>query len=272
MSTRHPHSATAPFAAPPFDLDSPLILRAEQAAEGRQVPGLDYYGACRPAGHAAGDFFAFIPPDGHQLLAFIGEAPGAGVPLLAVSAAVDAHFRGIAAEDPDALAASASHLNTALCNVAETGSIMTLFCACIDPMRRVLRYLSAGHEPALLLRAGRYRAHRLEPTGTVLGLTSRTVCRQRTVSLDPGDVLIAFTSGVADAADGACRAFGEAGVADVLRECRDDPPQVLANRVLEAAARHGAGDADQTVIAVRFAGAAGSLNEGRAATLAFAAA
>ncbi|MGB9457243.1 MAG: SpoIIE family protein phosphatase [Bryobacteraceae bacterium] len=243
--------------------------------ESASIPNLDYFGACRPAGNVCGDFFEFIPLDGRRLFASIGETPGPGMSSRAVMTAVGAHFRGIAAGGPGALAVAASRLNRALCDVASDGSLTTLFCACIDPLRRALRYLSAGHESALLLRANRWRVHRLEPTGTVLGLTSRTVYRQRTLALGPGDVLVAFTGGVTDAVDRTGRILGEAGVVDALRDHRDEPPQVLVERILEAVAQHGDGasqPADRTVVAVRFAGSAGSLSQERADTLACAAA
>lgn len=264
-----------PFVAPPIGAGPSLGYQPAQGTESRPVSSLDYYGACRPASNVSGDFFDFITLDEQRLFASIGEAPGPGISPLAVMTAVEAHFRGITAGDPDALTAAASRLNRALCNVGSAGSIATLFCACIDPLRRVLRYLSAGHEPALLFRGNRFRVHRLEPTGTVLGLTGRTVYRQRTVSLDPGDVLIGYTGGVSDAMDGTGSALGEAGVAAALRDHWNDPPQVLVGRVLEAAALYGDGggqQADQTVVAIRFAGSAGGIHEGRAATLAFAAA
>ena len=243
-----------------------------EGVESRPTPGLNYYGACRPAGKSTGDFFEFLPLDGRRLLASIGETPGPGVSPNAVTAAVRTHFRDIITGGPDALAVAASRLNRALCEVASAGSLTMLFCACIDPLRRVLRYLSAGYESALLFRADGRRAHRLEPTGTVLGLTSKAVYRQHTVGLSPGDLLIAFTGGVADAADRTGCVLGEAGVVEVLRDHRDDPPPVLVERILDTVARYcgGAGQpADQTVLAVRFAGSAGSLNEDR---LAFAAA
>ncbi len=243
--------------------------------EDGSIPHLDYYGACLPAGNASGDFFEFIPLAGRRLLASIGETPGPGMSSRAAMTAVGAHFRGIDAGGPGALAAAVSRLNRALCDVASDGSLTTLLCACIDPLRRVLRYLSAGHESALLLRANRWRVHRLEPTGTVLGLTSRTVYQQRTLALGPGDVLIAFTGGVADAVDRTGRVLGEAGVVDALRDHRDESPQILVEHILEAVARHADGasqPADQTVMAVRLAGSVGSLNQERAHKLACAAA
>lgn len=242
--------------------------------ESPSIPHLDYSGACRPSETASGDFFEFTPLDGRRLLAAIGQTLGPAMSSAAMMAAVKTHFRGIVNGGPDALAAAALRLNHALSDVGSDGSLATLFCAYLDPQRRVLRYLSAGHESALLFRAHRLHAQRLEPTGTVLGLTRRTVYRQRTVPLSPGDVLIAFTGGVADAVDRAGRVVGEAEVIETLRESPDDPPPVLVDRILNAVERFGgAGQVvDRTVLAVRFAGSAGSLNERRAGALAFAAA
>ena len=230
---------------------------------------------CRRAGGGCGDFFAFVPLDGRRLLAAIGQTPGPGMSSSTMVTAVTAHFRGVVSSGPDALAAAASRLNHALCDVASDGSLTTLFCACFDPLRRALRYLSAGHESALLFRASRLRAHRLEPTGTVLGLTARTVYRQHAIGLNPGDLLVAFTGGVADAADGSGRVIGESSVVEVLREFPGDPPTVLVERILDAVARHSSGasvGADRTVLVVRFSGAAGMSNEERTRELAFAAA
>lgn len=273
MSTRNLHSPLVPFAAPPTGEDPALAFQPAEGTGHGPNPGLDYYGACRPAGGVSGDFFDFIPLDDRWLLASVGEAPGRGMASSALMAAVEAHFRGVAIGSPGALAAAASQLNRALCEIESPGTIATLFCACIDAWRRTLRYLSAGHEPALLFRAGRPHIHRLEPTGTVLGLTARTVFRQRTVTLDPGDVLIAYTAGVTDGQPGC--ALGEAGLIEAVEDHRNDPPRILVERVLQTAARCGNGasrPADQTVLAIRVAGSAGSLNQGRAEALAFAAA
>jgi serine phosphatase RsbU (regulator of sigma subunit) len=109
----------------------------------------------------------------------------------------------------------------------------------------------------------------------VLGLSSRATYRQRTVGLGPGDVLIAFSGGVADAVDGAGRELGEAGIVEAAWEHRHDAPRILVERVLETVARHGDGAAqstDQTVLAVRMAGSADGSIEDDTAGFAFAAA
>ena len=278
MSTQSDHSGFLPFHAPfhaPPEANPGLYSSALNEIEAHSVPRLDYYGACRPAATPTGDFFEFTPLDGGQLVAAIGETDGPGTLVCTVKTAVKARFSGIMAGGPDALASAAVRLNRTLCNAAAEGALTTLLCACLDPVRRVLRYVSAGHEPALVFRASHARIQHLEPTGAVLGLFSRTVYRQRTLSLSPGDVLIAFTGGVADAVDEQGHISGEAAVAEALRESPEDPLPLLVERVLDSVARcqgESGQPADRTVIAIRFSGSAHRPVEERSRALAFAAA
>ena len=244
-------------------------------ARTQPVPGLDYYGACRTSAGGAGDFFEFIPLEGGRLFVSTGETLGSCVPPLVMTAAVRAHFQGVAAGGVDTLAVAAGRLNRTLYGAASAGPLTMLFCAYIDPRRRVLRYVSAGHQSALLIRAVGWRTEFLETTGTVLGLSSRAAYRQRTVGLGAGDVLIAFSGGVADAVDRAGRELGEAGIVEAAWEHRHDPPRMLVERVLETVARYGDGavqSADQTVLAVRLAGSADGFIEDDAGGFGFAAA
>jgi serine phosphatase RsbU (regulator of sigma subunit) len=272
MSTSNSHSASFPVSGSPIG-ENPYPLF--QPIRSQAVPGLDYHGACRTVAGDCGDFFEFIPLDGGRLLVSFGETLGPGVSPPVMTATVRAHFHGIGAGGVDALAAAAAQLNRTLCSAAAAGSLTKLFCAYIDPLRQVLRYLSAGHQSAFLIRAIGWRTRFLETTGTVLGLTSRAVFRQRTIGLAAGDVLIAFSGGVADAVDRAGRGLGEASIVEAAWEHRHDSPRVLVERILEIVARSGDGatqPTDQTVLAIRFAGSAGSLIEDGAAELAFAAA
>jgi sigma-B regulation protein RsbU (phosphoserine phosphatase) len=272
MSTQHSHSASLPALAPPIGVSRLSLFPPTRR---QPVPGLDYYGASRTAAGSAGDFFEFNPLDGGRLFVSTGETLGSGVPPLVMTAAVRAHFHAVASGGVDALAAAAGRLNRTLCGAAAAGPFTMLFCACIDPARRALRYLSAGHQSALLIRAVGWRTEFLETTGTVLGLSNRAAYRQRTVAFCPGDVLIAFSGGVAGTVDGAGRELGEAGMVEAAWEHRHDPPRILVERVLETVASYGDGaaqSADQTVLAVRFASSADGFIEDDTAGFAFAAA
>jgi phosphoserine phosphatase RsbU/P len=90
----------------------------------------------------------------------------------------------------------------------------SLFIAMIDSSGTSVRYLSAGHEPALLLRGDGTHEH-LEPTGPVLGTGTITAYRESVVATNPDEVLIIVTDGVTEARheDGdRLQFFGSTGV------------------------------------------------------------
>jgi len=146
-------------------------------------------------------------------------------------------------------------------------SHVTLFYASIDPLRRKLRYLNAGHEPALLHRARQNRAVRLENTGSEV---------QREIPLAPGDLLVVFSQGVAETYDMDGQPFGSAGVLSILRRSARAPAADLVEEILEAAERHAgrsAQSSDRTVAVVRFTGSmAQAISEEAETELSFAAA
>jgi serine phosphatase RsbU (regulator of sigma subunit) len=117
-----------------------------------------------------------------------------------------------------------------------------------------LRYVNAGHEPALLFRKRRDRVAQLEHTGTVLGLTVRSNYGQRSIPIEPGDALVVFTAGLVETAniDGAM--FGAKGIIDVVRRLSNGTAASIVSTALDEAARHagwGLRSSDQGIAVVR---------------------
>jgi hypothetical protein len=185
------------------------------------IPNLDYYGECQPAGHVGGDFFDFVRLPSSTLVASVGDVSGRGVPAAIMMAGIQATLRGLAAGRPGKLSCVVQELNRIVCEVSPDNFYVTLFYAQIDPLQRQLNYVNAGHEAALLARKRSGRVHRLESSGTVLGLSSRSPYEQRSMALEPGDVLLAFTDGITEAADIQGRELCEAGVLRVMRNHSD---------------------------------------------------
>jgi sigma-B regulation protein RsbU (phosphoserine phosphatase) len=150
-------------------------------------------------------------------------------------------------------------LNRAVYEISPDIFFPTLFYARIDPLERRLQYVSAGHETALLIRKDTVRLQRLERTGTVLGLTNHTAYAHRTLTLDPGDVLIAFTDGIAEVVDAKGCQSCEASIIEAVRSHPGAGAAEVVGLVVDAVERFtgesGQAD-DRTVIAVRYTGMA----------------
>src|SRR5262249_48363757 len=184
--------------------------------------GLDYYGECQPAGDIGGDFFDFIPLGEHTLAASVGDVSGKDVGAAIMMSGLQAFLRSLTG-GCECASSVVRALNRTVCDICPDNFFATLFYAHIDALNRRLQYVSAGHEPALIVKEDGCRAERLEGTGAVLGLTNRTVYTHRTVQLDPGDMLVAFTDGVTEAVDSRGRELRDAGVLDVVRRYSDAP-------------------------------------------------
>lgn len=57
---------------------------------------------------------------------------------------------------------------------------------------------------------------RLLPTGTVIGLFDEWDCRIQEIALNPGDTLVMFTDGVAEAFNANFEEFGEDRIVDLI--------------------------------------------------------
>jgi len=205
----------------------------------RHIPGLEYGGQCRRADQSGGDFFDLLPRGGRSLFVAIGSVAARGLSGGIMLGGALASVRALASRG-ESVVQIALDLNRTLWELAPEGLFTSFFCAQVDPSLKCLRYVNAGHEPALLVRCHGGHVERLDPTGAVLGLSRRSVYRERFVAFDPGDLFAAFSDGVAESA-------GSSEVLRILRQGLDCGVQDMAAHVLAA----GESGSDRTIVLVR---------------------
>ena len=221
------------------------------------IPGLDYCGDSRAAGELGGDFFDFTPGPDASLFFTIGDVSGKGVPAAIVMAGLLASLRLLTAGNPRDLLALVRELNRIIWEVSPDSVYATMFHGYIDCPEHRLRYVNAGHDAVILLRNNLRRAVRLESTGTVLGLSSKAVFGQGSVSLESGDVLVAVTDGITEASDAEGRVLDEEIILSAVRNHPHASSSDLAAHILAAVDSFLRGrqpDDDRTVVVVRFNG------------------
>lgn len=206
-------------------------------------------GVCIPARSVSGDYFDFLDVAPGVIGIVVADVCGKGVSAALMMANLQANLRGQVQVYHDAyqlnlsLAAQAenaagySSLPTELQanpvrrivkrvnqQVAESvmdSSFITFFYAEFDERRSTLRYVNAGHNPPLLLRAKAVSAdnvERLDQGGTVLGLFCDAEYEDAELTLESDDVLAAFTDGLIEARSPDGEEFGEERLIQVLIE------------------------------------------------------
>lgn len=199
---------------------------------------IDYHGDVRVAFDQRSCILNFQSHPGFGIALSLASYFGPGKTAQPVMSRAASVLAGLACSAPLQPANAVQAVNRAITSLTGESAYLTLFHAWVDPFRRELRYVNAGHEPATLLRQRRGRITQLEQTGTVLGLTARSNYGQRAIPIEPGDALVVITSGIAEASNIHGGLFGARGVVDVLRRLPKANASAIVSTVLDEAERH----------------------------------
>ena len=123
----------------------------------------------------------------------------------------------------------------------------------LNPATGVLHYMNAGHNPAVLLRAGG-EVEELKAGGVPLGLLPAARFQSRAVTMEPGDLLCIYSDGITEASNPEDEEFGMDGLIGLLRAQRDRPLAELIEAIPRAVGEFSQGlpqGDDQTLVLLR---------------------
>jgi serine phosphatase RsbU (regulator of sigma subunit) len=163
------------------------------------LPGWELAVTIIPARQMAGDFFDFIPLDDHHLGILIADVTDKGVGPALYMALSRTLIRTYATEfqfEPDTVFFAA---NRRILKDARARLFVTVFFGVLNTETGQFTYSNAGHSAPYLLRADGVTVEPLRVTGMPIGIEDEAVWEQRSVQLEPGDVLLLYTDGIPDA-------------------------------------------------------------------------
>ena len=219
------------------------------------IPGVEIAASCQPCGHAGGDLYDVFPlndgPTPDRWCIFIGDATGHGLAAAVVITMVQSILRAHPSHvsGPGELLA---HCNRHLCDKRVSGFV-TGFLGIFQASTRRLTYACAGHPVPLLKSSNRQTVSRLDAIASYpLGVDPDTTFTERSSRIRPGDTLLLYTDGIAEAVNADDEMFAEERLEAAFRESRERPAGLVAHfqRLVTA---HRAGRRptdDQTLVAI----------------------
>ncbi len=102
-----------------------------------------------------------------------------------------------------------------------------------DARTGTVQYCSAGHNPPLLVHADG-SAELLSARGLALGVLSDIVLNEAEVTLEPGDLLLAYTDGVTDALRADKTEFGVIGLQSTVTSLRKESAHDIVQGTVHA--------------------------------------
>jgi phosphoserine phosphatase RsbU/P len=120
-------------------------------------------------------------------------------------------------------------------DVEASGAFMTLFYLAIDSTRRAVRWVQAGHDPAILYDPGSGRFEELGGREFPLGVKEDTVFKEREKrDLQPGGIIFIGTDGIWETAGPDGRLFGKERLRDLIRATCEHNARHVTKAIVEA--------------------------------------
>lgn len=180
------------------------------------VDGYDWavhYSTCTRAG---GDYYDFFVLSDDKIGVIIADVSGHGSPAAVVMAMTRLLLHTYPEEVSPPLAVLININNHLLGNILP-GQFITAFYGVLDRTSKTLAYSNAGHTPPQLFRN---RLHTIESLktkkGMPLGIMSDGNFEQKSIGLNPEDIIVFYTDGLTEAMNKSKNMYGEKRLQKVL--------------------------------------------------------
>lgn len=230
-----------------------LLPQSEPSLPGLDIAGLSHY--CDETG---GDYYDYLEISKEPLGAaavVVGDVSGHGAQaaLLMASARAALRLRASLPGGPAEIIGDVNRQFTA--DVGGSGAFMTLFYLAIDSPRAAVRWVRAGHDPAMLYDPESGRFEEFGGQGFPLGVNEDAVFEEREKkNLKPGGIIFIGTDGIWETAGPDGRLFGKEALRNLIRATCDRSARDITQAVVQALATfrggHNAAD-DITMVVIK---------------------
>jgi sigma-B regulation protein RsbU (phosphoserine phosphatase) len=213
---------------------------------------------CDQTGGDYYDYFEKSETGGATISVVVGDVSDHGLPSALLMTTARATLRECASR-PGSPRQIVSHINRRLAqDVQNTGRFMTLFYAEIEHATRTIRWVRAGHDPAIIYdpRAGEF-AELNGQSGLPLGVFDEAVYEEHRRELGPEQIVVMATDGIWEARSAAGRVFGKKRLQEVIQAHALRPAAEIVERALaelQGFLHPGQVQDDATLVVVKLVG------------------
>ena len=223
-----------------------------------RVDGFDIAGRSVWCDETGGDYYDFLYPaaNGHKRIGIVvGDVTDHGMPSALLMTTARAFLRERIQTPASECAAIVSDVNKRLVqDVEELNLFMTMFYGEIDIEEKMIRWVKAGHEPAILYTPATGSHELLAGEGLPLGVMEDAVYKESKKQINSGQIILIGTDGIKESVDTHGEMFGNERFMDVIRQYADQPAREMLDRVFESLNdfRHPLGpDDDETLVVIK---------------------
>lgn len=198
------------------------------------VPGVtfsrSYESATAQVGRVGGDFVDVFEAHGQVVGIAVGDVAGKGIGAAVTTSLVRTTLR-VHALDGLTPRAIATKANQIMGKFTDNESFVTLWFGLLNTKTGLLRYVCAGHPPALVLRAdGEFRE--LDTSSPLIGAYEEAVYDEAQTVLEPGDRLVLYSDGATEARSPDGSFLGTQRLLGLIERHHAEPTVALSEAVM----------------------------------------
>ena len=216
----------------------------------------ELYGVTQPAEIIGGDFFDYLEhgDEKDRLGVTIGDAASKGVGAAAEAMYIAGALR-MASGFEIKIVALMRRLNQLVNRIFEDDKFASLFYGELSTHRTGLfLFANAGHNPPIFFKVKSEKAEYLGPTGPVLGPSPNAKYQVDSVNFSKGDVLLLYSDGITETADGNFQQYGDEKLLNKLKSLVNLSPKEIALGILEDVikfSKNGKYSDDMTLVVIK---------------------
>lgn len=193
-------------------------------AELPRIEGFEIAAFSQPTRHVGGDFYDFLARGPSAVTGVLADVSGKGISAALLSSLVQGALQ-MECRSGASLPQMMDRINRYLCEKSQSNRFVTLFLFTVDAEGRG-EFISAGHNPAYLYRAGSGQVEALSARDLILGAFDFATYSSLPLSMGPGDILVVYSDGITEAMNPRDQMFGEESLIELIRE---NAPRGCAN-------------------------------------------
>ncbi|MBN1211851.1 MAG: SpoIIE family protein phosphatase [candidate division Zixibacteria bacterium] len=195
-----------------------------------QVSGYRVFSFQEQSRSVGGDLYDVkLLPDG-RLLFMVADVSGKGMGAALLMSNILASFRILYESEEIDLCRMVQKVSLQMYHSSAPGDFATLFIGLVEPDRHRIRYINAGHNPPLMIRADGGLTH-LDSSGVMIGAFDFAAWSEDIIELSENDLIFVFSDGVTEA-ERENEQYGDSRMEQLVIDSRQQSPCDIVGRLM----------------------------------------
>jgi len=206
-----------------------LLPRQSPKVEGLDISGISLY--CDETG---GDYYDYFQLTDNKFGVVVADVCGHGVgaAILMTSVRAFLHMAAALYTSPSKILNAINVFITRDCTTS--GRFTTMFFLELNPGEKALRWVRAGHEPALYFNSTTKTIHLLDGPGLVLGVNEQHQYQDSyQTGMRPDDIILIGTDGIRESRNIRGELFGQTRLEEIILDSASAPAKTIQDTILD---------------------------------------